>query len=83
MIELANVNENDIVADLGAGDGIVLKLVWKHAKAMKAVGYEINKELVDEARSNLQEAGCPSAYSIEDIDVMDVDMTQFTVIFTW
>jgi predicted RNA methylase len=83
MIELSGVGEDDVVADLGAGDGIVLQLVWKHSRAKKAVGYEINKELVETARDNLQIAGCPSAYTIEDCDVMEVDMSQFTVIFTW
>lgn len=83
MFLLSQVNENDIVADLGAGDGIVLKLVWKYSKAKKAVGYEINKELVEEARNNLRESGCPSSYLIEDCDVMSVDISSFTVIFTW
>ena len=60
MIRLARVTVDDVVADLGAGDGAVLCLVWRHAKAKTGVGFEINDELVKMAKKRLAEEGCPA-----------------------
>ena len=40
-----------------AGDGSVLGLVWTHAKAKRAVGFEINDDLVETARQRLVSVG--------------------------
>jgi predicted RNA methylase len=71
------------VVDLGAGDGKVLCLAWHHSKAQKATGYEINDELVETARQKLIDEGCPKTYTIVNADVMEADLSDFSVIFTW
>jgi protein-L-isoaspartate O-methyltransferase len=83
MIQMAKVGKEDVVCDLGAGDGSVLSLCWEHCKASRAIGFEINNDLVQTAQQTLRDVGCPASYSIVNQDVMTVDLSPFTVIFTW
>lgn len=46
MLRLAKVNKNDIVYDLGSGDGKVLRIATKEFKVKKAVGIEKSLILV-------------------------------------
>ena len=84
MINIARVGTGDVVCDLGAGDGSVLASVWEHAKACSGTGFEINKELVTQAQKTLNDRGCPTnSYRIVNQDIMEVDLSPFTVIFVW
>jgi 16S rRNA A1518/A1519 N6-dimethyltransferase RsmA/KsgA/DIM1 with predicted DNA glycosylase/AP lyase activity len=83
MISLAHVGSKDCVVDLGSGDGSVLSILWRQAKVQSAVGFEINADLVEIARERLKKEGCPGSYVITNEDVMEVDLSTFTVIFTW
>ena len=55
MIELAGVKKGDTVYDLGSGDGRIVITAAK--KGAKAVGFEIDGDLVKESRENIQKAG--------------------------
>ncbi|MEM2314920.1 MAG: rRNA adenine N-6-methyltransferase family protein, partial [Candidatus Nezhaarchaeales archaeon] len=46
MLELANVGPDDVVYDLGAGDGRIIIMAAKEFKA-RAVGVEIRKDLYE------------------------------------
>jgi cyclopropane fatty-acyl-phospholipid synthase-like methyltransferase len=83
MLKLAHVTSDDSLVDLGAGDGIVLCLAWRHVKAQRGTGYEINDDLVEKARQKLHEEGCPETYTIVNADVMEADLSTFSVVFTW
>lgn len=83
MLRLAQVTSDDTVVDLGAGDGKVLCLAWHHSKAQRGTGYEINDELVEVARQKLVEEGCPETYTIVNEDVIEADLSDFSVVFTW
>ena len=84
MIEMAAVSSGDVVCDLGAGDGRVLALVWKHAKAKGGTGFEINADLVETAQQTLRDSGAPAdTYAIVNADVMEVDLSPFSVVFCW
>ncbi len=52
MIELAGVKKGDVVYDLGSGDGRIVIAAAK--KGAKAVGFEIDPDLVGESRANIQ-----------------------------
>lgn len=56
MLELANVTKNDVVYDLGSGDGrIPITAAQKYGA--RAVGIDIDPELIREARENAKKAG--------------------------
>src|ERR687889_86899 len=52
MLKLAKVTKNDVVYDLGCGDGrIVIEAAKKYGS--RGVGIDINPERIKEARANL------------------------------
>ncbi|MCL1877175.1 hypothetical protein FWF74_04045 [Candidatus Saccharibacteria bacterium] len=55
-LKLAQVGKNDVLVDLGSGNGEVLRMAIKHG-AKRAVGYEINPLLACWSRVRLKKLG--------------------------
>ncbi len=79
MLEIAAVTEDDIVYDLGSGDGRILVRAAKNFGA-RAVGFEINRELVRETKSAIRAAGVESLAEIYEKNIFDADLSPATVI---
>lgn len=79
MLEAAGVTAEDTVYDLGSGDGrIVITAVEKfHAKA---VGIEINPQLVEESQKRIRELGLTERASVVQQHLLEVDLTPATVV---
>src|SRR5512145_2066805 len=56
MLAFSGVGAGDVVVDLGAGDGRVI-LTAAQTYGVRAVGYEIDSDLVADARRSIREAG--------------------------
>ncbi len=70
MIELAGVKKGDTVYDLGSGDGRIVIAAAK--KGAKAVGFEIDPDLVKESRDNIRKAGVQelaAMYLLPDVNL--------------
>jgi outer membrane protein assembly factor BamB len=79
MLMLANVKKDDVVYDLGCGDGrIVVTAAKKYG--CKAVGYEIDPELVKLARENIKQNQVEHLVKIEREDVFTLDLSGADVI---
>lgn len=79
MLELAEVNEKDIVYDLGCGDGrIVIMAAEKYGA--KGVGVDYDPERVKEARRSVKEKGLEDKVTIILQDAMTVDVSPATVV---
>lgn len=79
MLELARVGRNDVVYDLGCGDGrIVIAAARRHGA--RAVGFDIDPARVAEARRNVAAAGVEQLVRIEQRDVFELDLTPATVV---
>ncbi|HEV8723220.1 MAG TPA: methyltransferase domain-containing protein [Candidatus Binatia bacterium] len=78
MIELAGVKKGDVVYDLGSGDGRIVIAAAK--KGAKAVGFEIDPELVGESRANIQKAGVQESAEIRNQDILTVDLSPASVV---
>jgi tRNA G37 N-methylase Trm5 len=79
MLELAELKPGDVLYDLGSGDGrIVITAAKKYA--VKAVGFEINPVLVEEAQTNVRAAGLEHLVEIHEADVRFVDLTPASVL---
>lgn len=78
MIELAGVKKGDTVYDLGSGDGRIVITAAK--KGAKAVGFEIDGDLVKESRENIQKAGMQNSAEIRQQDILTVDLSAASVI---
>jgi SAM-dependent methyltransferase len=79
MLELAKVTKNDLVYDLGCGDGRIVVTAAKRYGA-RAVGFEIDPKLVAEARQNVKKNRVEHLVTIEEKDIFKLDLTPATVI---
>ena len=79
MLELAEVKRGDIVYDLGSGDGrIVIRAAQKYAA--RAVGVEIDPDLVQKSRTKAQEEGVGHLVEFRVQDALTVDVSEATVV---
>jgi outer membrane protein assembly factor BamB len=78
MLDLAGVKESDMVYDLGSGDGRIVIAAAK--RGARAVGYEIDPELVKLAREKVRENLVEDKASIEHEDIFTLDLSRADVI---
>lgn len=79
MLELANVTRDDVVYDLGSGDGRIPITAAKKYGA-RAVGIEIKPDLVEKARANAEEAGVSNLVEFRQGDLFEADLSEATVV---
>jgi SAM-dependent methyltransferase len=79
MLELAGVKNNDVVYDLGCGDGrIVISAAKKYGA--RGVGIDINPDRIEEARVNARAAGVDGKVVFETEDLFESDIRDATVV---
>ncbi len=79
MLELARVTEDDVVYDLGSGDGrIVIKAATKYGA--RGVGIEIKPHLVKKSRQNAKQAGVNDRVKFLQGDLFEADISDATVV---
>ena len=78
MIELGGVNKDDVVYDLGSGDGRIVITAAK--KGARAVGFDVDGDLVKESRENIRKAGLEKLAEIKQQDILTVDLSPATVV---
>jgi SAM-dependent methyltransferase len=78
MIETAGVKKGDVVYDMGSGDGRIVIAAAK--KGARAVGFEIDGDLVKESRENIRKAGVEKLAEIRQQDILTVDFSPATVV---
>jgi len=79
MLEVAAVGKNDVVYDLGCGDGRIVVTAAKRYGA-KGIGYDIDPQRVREARKNVEKNDVGQLVKIELKDIFKVDITPATVV---
>ncbi|BDC19031.1 hypothetical protein [Acidianus sp. HS-5] len=67
MLNCAEVRKNDILIDLGSGDGRILKIAKTQYHVKLAIGIELNKILCKESNSDDVEIICSDLISISEI----------------
>ncbi|MEL6166318.1 MAG: class I SAM-dependent methyltransferase, partial [Cyanobacteria bacterium J06628_3] len=80
MLEMAKVSKNDIVYDLGSGDGRIPIAAVKKYDAQKATGVEINPDLVNESRENAKKAGVSDKVKFLQQDLFKTNFSDATVV---
>ena len=79
MLRLANVGKDDVVYDLGSGDGrIVITAARKYGA--RGVGFELDAELVSQSTENARRAGVAQLVEFRHQDVVTVDLSPATVV---
>ncbi|TVP47614.1 MAG: class I SAM-dependent methyltransferase [Mongoliibacter sp.] len=79
MMELADIEAGDVLYDLGSGDGrIPIQAALRFG--IRAVGVEIDADLVDVANENAIEKGVDDLVTIIQGDLFELDFTDATVL---
>jgi precorrin-6B methylase 2 len=79
MLELANVKGDDILYDLGSGDGrIPITAAQKYST--RGVGIDINPERIREANENAKNAGVTDKVEFRQEDLFEADFSEATVV---
>jgi SAM-dependent methyltransferase len=79
MLELAHVTSQDIVYDLGCGDGrIIITAARKYGA--RGVGVDIEPYWATESQTNAQKAGVEDLVTFKADDALSVDLSSATVV---
>jgi precorrin-6B methylase 2 len=79
MLESCHIKSGDVVYDLGAGDGRIIITAAKEYGA-KAVGIEIQKDLVDKTRERIKELGLEDKVTVVHDSFLHADISPATVV---
>jgi len=79
MLELADVKKEDLVYDLGCGDGRIVVTVAKRF-GCKAIGYDIDPNRVKESLENVAKNNVGHLVRIEQKDIFTLDLSKANVI---
>ncbi len=79
MLQVANVTKNDIVYDLGSGDGRIPVTAAKKYGA-RAVGIDIDPQRIKEANENVAKNNVGDKVKIMNADLFTTDISEATVV---
>jgi len=79
MLEIAKVGKEDVVVDLGSGDGRILIEAAK-THGCRAIGIEIDPELVKISKQRIQDASLNDRVAITEADLFETDFGDATVV---
>lgn len=82
MLKLAKVTSNDVVYDLGSGDGRIVIAAAKTVGA-RGVGIDIDPERTREATANARAAGVSDKVMFVTQDVLTADISPATVVMLY
>ena len=84
MCKMAKITKDDVVYDIGCGDGRLVIQGVKKFKAKKGVGIDINPELVKLCQKNAKDAGVGDKVKFEAKDAQKIkDFSEATVVFLY
>ena len=79
MLELARVTRDDVVYDLGSGDGRIVVLAAQKYGA-RGVGIEIDRKLVEVSQQVARDAQVTGSVTFVEGDLFTADLSQATVV---
>jgi len=79
MLKMAQVTPDDVVVDLGSGDGKIVIAAARDFKA-RSLGVEFNPDMVSLSRRNAQTAGVGDRARFEQGDIFTFDYSNATVV---
>jgi precorrin-6B methylase 2 len=79
MLELAGTRADDLVVDLGSGDGRIVIIAARKFGA-RGLGIELDQRLVEKSRDNARAAGVADRVSFVQGDVLTADISKASVV---
>ncbi len=78
MLDLAAVGRNDVVYDLGSGDGRIV--IAAARRGARAVGVDIDPQRIRESNENARQAGVTDRVRFINQNLFDTDLSEATVV---
>jgi hypothetical protein len=79
MLQLANMTKDDVIYDLGCGDGRLVIAAAKQYGA-RGVGVDIDPQRISESRANARQAGVADRVRFLEQDLFETDIREATVV---
>jgi SAM-dependent methyltransferase len=79
MLQLASVTQEDVVYDLGSGDGRIV-IIAAQKYGARGVGIELDPALVRRARENARDAGVATLVTFVEGDLFKADLSPASVV---
>lgn len=84
MIKLAKVGKDDIVYDLGCGDGRIVIAAVRDGNALAGIGIDLDPERVKESKENVKAAKLEGKVEIRQGDVLEIkDISDASVVMLY
>ena len=80
MLRLANVGKDDVVYDLGCGDGRLVITAVKKFGAKRGVGVDIDPQRIKESNENAHKEGVAGRVRFVEQDLFEADIKEATVV---
>lgn len=82
MVAMADLQAGELVYDLGCGDGRIV-IAAARGERIRAIGVDINPELVVTAREKVRAAGLEDSVKIKEADIFTLDLSEADVVFLY
>jgi len=83
MIRIAEIKDDDVVVDLGSGDGRIVLTAAKANAKVRGWGVDIDEKLVRESNAEAQKLGMAERVRFFTRDVFEADLSTATVVTMW
>jgi len=84
MCAMAEIGKNDVVYDIGCGDGRLVIMAVKKFGAKKGVGIDINKDLIKECKENAKKDGVAAKTEFRNDDALNIkNLSEATVVLLY
>lgn len=83
MLTLAELRDDDVVMDLGSGDGLIPLTAARMNARLRGRGVDIDAALVDEANARAKREGVGDRVRFVHQNAFDADLSEATVVTMW
>ena len=83
LLDLAELKDDDVVVDLGSGNGLIPLTAARMNARLRGRGVEIDPKLVKESNDQAKREGLADRVSFEHQNAFDVDLRDATVVTMW
>ncbi len=80
MLELVEAGPGDTVIDLGCGDGRILVMAVEVFNVDRAIGYELNRYLVETAENNIHDKELDDKIEVVNGNFMEADLSPASIV---
>jgi hypothetical protein len=83
MLKLANLRDDDVIVDLGSGNGLIVLTAAKMNAKLRGWGVDIDEKLVAESNGLAKAQGVANRVKFFHQNAFDTDLGEATVITMW